>query len=280
MRLLIVGALLAGVLFGNAARGMAATADETAVLTADRALLAALEKRDSTAVRKLLDPRLNWTDLHGKTQGKKVVKQALPQPADQGAQPKLRFYGRVAVLTSSRDTIHVLRIWIRRQLGWRAIVHHEVAVTVPAAAAAEAKPSAPAAAHPCDNPCKAVPYRPRSPDEQALIQSWQALETAVASGNGEAWAAHVADEFVIVGNTRLQTKAERTAAVSRGGSTPAPLVSAELYDFDDCIIMAAEHQPAAGKPVHVTRVFVRRNSAWLLALSYQTIIEDAPAKTN
>jgi hypothetical protein len=113
-----------------------------------------------------------------------------------------------------------------------------------------------------------------------LIESWQALETAVAAGNADAWAAHVADEFVIVGNARVQTKAERKAAVGRGPATPPPLVAAELADFGDCIIMGAEHQPAGAKPVHVTRVFVKRDGLWLLALSYQTIIEDAVAKTN
>ena len=220
--------------------------------------------------------------MHGKTQAKKAVKQTLPKPADQGAEPKVRFYDRVAVLTSQRDNVRVLRVWIKRRQGWRAIVEQEVAV-VPASATpagAEAAKSAPAAARPCDNPCKTVPYRPRSPDEQALLESWQALESAVAAGNGDAWAAHVADEFVIVGNSRVQTKEERKATVARGGSTPAPLVAAELYDFGDAIIMGAEHQPAVGKPVRVTRLFIRRNGTWLLALSYQTTIEDAEAKTN
>jgi hypothetical protein len=56
------------------------------------------------------------------------------------------------------------------------------------------------------------------------------------------------------------------------------LVSATLYDYGEAIVMTCQHQPHAGKPIHVTRVWVKRGVAWLLAISYQTIIQSAAAK--
>jgi hypothetical protein len=39
--------------------------------------------------------------------------------------------------------------------------------------------------------------------------------------------------------------------------------------------MSALHQPFTGKPVRVTRVWIKRDGAWLMAISYQTIIQAA-----
>ena len=51
-----------------------------------------------------------------------------------------------------------------------------------------------------------------------------------------------------------------------------------MYDYGDAIVMICLHQPPTGKPIHVTRVWIKRAGAWQMAISYQTIIQAAAAK--
>jgi hypothetical protein len=137
----------------------------------------------------------------------------------------------------------------------------------------------------CENPCKTLPYKPRNEAEQAILASWQALETGVANHDAAAWAPHIADEFVMLGssNDHPLSKADRVATLNLQkqtgfGSAPPPLVSAQMFDFGDAIVMTSLHQPYTGKPVHVSRLWIKRNGHWILAISYQTTIEAAPAQ--
>jgi hypothetical protein len=50
-----------------------------------------------------------------------------------------------------------------------------------------------------------------------------------------------------------------------------------MTELGDAIVMESQHQPAVGKPLHVTRVWVKRGSGWVETLSYQTTIQAAPA---
>jgi len=61
-----------------------------------------------------------------------------------------------------------------------------------------------------------------------------------------------------------------------GGVAPTPLLSARLFDFGDAVLMESEHQPDRGKPLHVTRIWVKRNGSWVETLSYQTSVSAAP----
>jgi hypothetical protein len=63
-------------------------------------------------------------------------------------------------------------------------------------------------------------------------------------------------------------------------SAPAPLVSAEMFDFGDAVIMKCLHQPFSGKPVHVTRLWIKRNGKWVMSISFQTTIQAAEAKAS
>ena len=102
------------------------------------------------------------------------------------------------------------------------------------------------------------------------------LERAVVAGKGDDWAPHVADEFIVVGNQRIQTKAERRAAVNKGGAAPPPLDSAQMFEFGDTIVMTCRHQPHGGrKPTRVSRVFIKGEPWWQMAISYQTTIQAA-----
>src|SRR6202166_4883399 len=235
MRQLILSLLITGALCAQAI----AAGDEEAALQADQALFQAMAKADATAVRRALDGRLAWPDAQGKTLTKKEVKRLLPKPADlSGAETKVRLYGRIGIITSIRDNEYVMRIWAKRARGWRAVVYHEVMIPP----AAETTAAIAAVVRDCENPCKTLPLKPRSPDERGVIESWQAIETAVSTGKGADWAPHTAEEFMVVGPNGVQSKDQRLAVVNGAASTPPPLVSAKLFDFDDGIVMVAEHQ--------------------------------------
>ena len=258
-----------------------ATADQ-AVLAADHAFVQAVTKSDIGTLDKLLEQDFVWTDADGKTRTRAEVLKALPKLAlgdETNAQTKQLTYGEVSAVLADREKVHVLRIWVKRATGWRALVYQEVAQLEQAPA-----PSS-AGAKDCENPCKTVPFEPKNESERAVIVSWQALETAVTNHDAQAWSPHVAEEFVMVSssNDHPLSKADRLAFLNLQkqtavSSAPAPLVSARMFDFADAIVMTCLHQPYTGKGVHVSRVWIKRNGQWVMAISYQTTIREAPAQ--
>jgi hypothetical protein len=247
---------------------LADSPDEHRIIRADEALFQALSKSDGAGAAKLAEEAFTWTGSDGRTLTLHQFRTAPPKPGPHvGTDVKVRIYGHVAVVTSDLDHVHALRIWVRGRRSWRALLYHEVTVgDAPAGTPSPVKAD-------CENPCRILPYAGRNAAERDAIASWQALEQAVAAGNGAAWAPHVADEFVVVGNFRMQDKKARIAAIDRGGTAPAPLVSTTFFDYGDTLVMTALHQPFTGKPIHVTRVWIKRGGAWLMAISYQTIIQ-------
>jgi hypothetical protein len=180
---------------------------------------------------------------------------------------------------SGREKISVLRLWVRRSSGWRLLVYHEVALRQQA--------STPAGSNvkDCENPCRTVPFKPKNEAEQAIIASWQALETGVTNHDAAAWSPHIAEEFTMLGSTNDHplTKADRIATLNLQkqtgfASAPAPLVSAQMFDFGDAVVMTCLHQPYSGKPVHVSRLWIKRGGQWIMSISYQTTIQSAPAQ--
>ncbi len=167
--------------------------------------------------------------------------------------------------------MHVLRVWVKRADGWKAIVYQEVM-------SLEAPPSfAPGAGKDCENPCQAVPYQPKNATEQQVITAYSKLETAAMAHNSPVFATLVADEFVAASSNsnKLYDKRGRMDDFDHAkmaGVAPTPLVSARMFDFGDAVLMISEHRPDRGKPLHVTRVWVKRNGSWMEALSYQTSV--------
>ena len=64
------------------------------------------------------------------------------------------------------------------------------------------------------------------------------------------------------------------------GTAPSPLVSARMFDFGDAVVMTCLHQPYSGRPIHVSRLWIKRDGQWVMAISYQTTIQDAAAKSS
>jgi hypothetical protein len=49
-----------------------------------------------------------------------------------------------------------------------------------------------------------------------------------------------------------------------------------MFKFGDAMVMTSRQQPEHGLPLHVTRVWFKRNGVWLEAYSYQTTIQAPP----
>jgi hypothetical protein len=281
---LVLGALLCSILAFLSLSSATDAADDQSILQADHEFVQAAAKRDTATVGKVLDADFTWTDADGKTRSRADVLDSLPAPAlgnESGTEVKQHTYSQVGAVMSARDKTHVLRLWVHRPAGWRLLVYHEVILgrQTPAPSGSGVKE--------CDNPCKTVPYKPRNDAEQGIISSWQALETGVTNHDAAAWAPHIADEFTMLGssNDHPLTKADRIATLNLQkqtgfGSAPAPLVSAHMFDFGDAVVMICQHQPHTGKPVHVSRLWIKRNGQWVMSISYQTTMQAAPAKAS
>jgi hypothetical protein len=264
-------------------RSMAAEMDQ-AVLQADHAFVQDLANGDNAKLTSLLDENFTWCDSNGKTLSGAEVLRALPRDSlgdESGVEVTERTYGQVAAVSASRGKVHVLRLWVQRASGWRLLVCHEVSQLD------QPSTSAGTGVNDCENPCKSVPFRPANDAEQAIIASWQALETAVTAHESAGWAPHIADEFVQISSNSDHpiTKSGRMATLDKQkqlgvGSAPSPLVSAKMFDFGDSVVMTCLHQPYTGKPVHVSRLWIKRDGQWVMVISYQTTVQAGAAKAD
>lgn len=282
-----VALLLGGFLFATLGNLQTAAAQESAALQADREFVQAAAKRDSAVVAKLLDTDFTWTDADGKTFSRSEALSALPKPAlgdEAGAHQVRQTRSQVEAIMADRDKTHVLRLWVKRGSAWRLLVYHEVAL---GQQQIDSPGPATSGIANCENPCKTVPFKPKNETEQAIIASWQALETGVTNHDADAWSPHIAEEFAMLGSTNDHplTKADRIATLNLQkqtgrGTAPAPLVSAQMFDFGDSVIMTCLHQPYTGKPVRVSRLWIKRDGRWVMSISFQTTIQAAPSKTS
>lgn len=249
------------------------------VFAADHALVAALTKGDKAAADKLFDPEFVWTNSAGDTIGRAHVLESLPKPLlgdESGAQLSEHTYGQVGAVQVASGKVHILRIWVQRPAGWRLLDYHEVAQRSGAA------PPAGPGTNDCENPCKGVPYTPKDEAEKGILKSWGQLETAVTNHDPKGWSPHFLDEFVLIssGGTDPVTKAGRLEQLSKPGFGPAPpqlAASPEVrfIHFGESVVMIAQANPYAGKPAHISRVWVLRDGTWRMAFSYQTTVQSA-----
>jgi hypothetical protein len=280
--------LCAGLVFAAAATGpslsgtaWAAPADDAAVKQADHAFVAALAKGDKATAEKMVDTQLTWTNSAGETFGRAKVAAALPKPMlgdESGAQMSERGYGPdLAAVQVASGKMHVLRLWAKRPAGWRLLVYQEV--TQRSGAAPPPGPTT----NDCENPCKGVPYAAKDDAEKGILKSWGELETSVLHHDAKGWSPHVLDEFVLIssGAAEPADKAFRLKQLSTPGLGPAPPVlaktpAARFIHFGDAVVMIAQANPYAGKPNHITRIWVKGDQTWQMAFSYQTTVQSAP----
>jgi hypothetical protein len=271
--MLAAAALSAAMLFSGARP--AAAADDSAVLAADRDFMQATFKSDAAALGKLLDADFVWIDASGKKANRAQVLGSVPKRAlsdASGADVRRHDYGQVEVVQTDNGKLHVMRIWVKRPTGWRALVYQEVQ-------SLDAPPkTTPSAGQECQNPCKSVPYTPKTETQRAVIDAYRGLETSAMAHNAADWDAHTGEEFVAASSygDRLLDKPTRMAELRRAnmaGLAPTPLASAKLFEFGDAVVMRSRHVPDQGKPLEVTRVWVKRDGKWVETASYQTAVQ-------
>jgi hypothetical protein len=245
---------------------------DAAMLQADRAFVQAVAAADKPALEKLLDADFTWTGSDGKTL---TTIPTLPHRSPDQAGFKSYSYGDIGDVQENFGRLHVLRVWVKRPAGWKAIVYQEVL-------SLEAPPSfAPGAGKDCENPCKMVPYQPTNATEREVIAAYSKLETAAMAHNSSVFATLVADEFVAASSNsdKISDKRRRMEDfdhAKNSGVAPTPLESARMFEFGGAVLMMSEHKPDRGKPLHVTRLWVKRNGSWVETLSFQTSVAAAP----
>jgi len=270
--------LSAGILIALARPGIIRAAYDPAMLQADRAFVQASAKADKTALEKLLDADFIWTDFEGKTFTRTQVLQNPPKPAianevtANDEQIKQFTYGELGDVQANLGRAHALRVWVKRPAGWKAIVYQEVM-------SLDAPPSStPGAGKDCENPCKTLAYTPRNETERQVATAYSKLETAAMAHNSAVFSTLVGDEFVAASSNsnKLYDKRGRMDDFDHSkmaGVAPTPLMSARMFDFGDAVLMISQHNPDRGRPLHVTRVWVKRNGNWVETLSYQTSVK-------
>ncbi len=239
----------------------------------DAALLHALAGHDRGAVAMLLDPEFTWIDALGRSQDRAMVLQNFPSPADTGEPLQVRQYFAAAVVRSDHGQMHVLRVWVKRPAGWRALLYQEVLQVTKSE-----KPGP--GSKDCENPCRTIPFTPPTDNDKAAVASWQGVMRAMAANDAGAYARLIADEFTATDthHARPFTKTDRLAQIEKlkqtgAHSAPPPLVSARMFDLGDTVLMIAREQRPHGKPYFNTRMWVNRDGRWQMLFSFNTRVE-------
>jgi hypothetical protein len=287
----LLGALGAGLLIAIIAKPRAQpapTGDEAMVLSADQSLSAAMSAGDKSVARRLLSLQFTFVDESGKVFERKEFLTGLKDIAVTGARDvNVKAYGRVAMVTGHRksaqgDDVFILGIWAKQKGAWRALVMQDVQLAAndtPRAAAPA--PAANAAPYDCKNPCQTIPYRVRSPAEQDVVNSFQAIEKAAVGHDADEWSKHIADEFVLYGSGRAPIpKSGRLAAIERQKQNNITVRVGEvetmrLSVYDDAAAMIATHvlPDNSRPPYHAARIWVKRNGQWQMVVSVQTDVK-------
>jgi uncharacterized protein DUF4440 len=288
MRRLMMGAIVGvivcgGIVVARSAKPAAAAADD-AVVQADHALVQAFEKGDKAAAEKLLDPDFTWIDPDGVMWAKDDAFRAGLKPlVGSGGDVKIieHKYGKVVWIQESVSNNYVAHFWVERPRGWRLLHTTEIAVRE-----RDFEPVRPTYDVPCENPCKAVPYKPLSPGEKAALDEWQEQESSQAG-----WEKHVADNFdqrvVSTYGGPSPSKADRIANMNKrkAANPDAPKVGAapalwiRTWDFGDAVVMLS-CQPTYGEKAYwSSRVLAPVNGLWQMVESYHNYIKASPVMT-
>jgi hypothetical protein len=250
--------------------------DRAAGIQADHALIQAFASADKSALNQLLDPEFTWIDAPGQSLARGQVLERLPELANANVEPQFRAYDNVAVLRASRDRLHVLRIWVHRESGWRILLYQEVRQVE----ISELPTPARATEDDCENPCKSLPFVPETQSEKEAIASWQGVMRAMAKNDADAYAALIADEFTATDthHDRPYTKSDRLAQIKKlklagGRSSPPELTSARMFDFGETVMMVAREQRPGARSYCNTRMWVNRGGRWQMLFSFNTRIE-------
>jgi hypothetical protein len=282
---LVAAALVAGVAEPKAQPAL--SGDDALVLAADETLGQALRNADKSIARRLLSLQFSFVDEAGKLHERRDYLADLKAVAAGAASDAtVKVFGRIAMVTGQRKSaseteVFFLDIWAKQKGAWRALAMQDVVLAASNASPAASTAPPPEAKPPeCKNPCQLVPYRVRSPTEQDIITSFQAIEKASIAHDADEWSKHIADEFVLYrsGSAPI-SKSDRVAVIERQAESNATVTVGEVQDmrltaYDIGAAMVATHAlPDGSRPSYrAARVWVRRNGQWQMVISVQTDI--------
>jgi len=282
---IVSGLACAGLVAGlNCAPAMAA---DDAVVTADKAVVAALAKGDRAAANKWLDPDFSWIDSQGIMWAKEDAFRGglkpLVLPGDNVKITEHKYGKSVVWIQWNQDNKYSARFWVKRPGGWKLLHTTEIA----AMPKRDFQTVEPTYDIPCDNPCKVVPYKPISAGEKAALDEWQTQESSQ-----ENWEKHVADNMdqraVTTYGGASPSKADRIAGMNKRkmANPNAPKVGAapalwiRTWDFGDAVVMVSV-QPTYGDKAYWSSRVLAPNEAglWQMMESYHNYILASPVMT-
>ncbi len=271
----VVGIVCFGIVALVELRPVVAADEQQAVLAADAAFLQAIAKGNKAAVGNLLEPDFLWVDTNANQQNRAQVLQKLPPVENADVEPKVNLYGGVAVVKADLGKAHVMRIWVKRPAGWRALVYQEVTL----GSQPPRPPLPPGANTDCDNPCKHYPYTPKNQTEKDVLAAMHGVIMGLAYYDVDAYVPNTADDFEMTMSVspKVVTKAERLAGFARqkqAGDPPSindPTTSAQMFDFDGAVVLIAKWITRSGQHDVDTRMFVQRNGRWVLLFGFETM---------
>jgi hypothetical protein len=261
---------------------------EDAVMSADKAVVAALAKGDKAAANKWLDADFNWIDSEGimwfKDDAFRAgLKPLITAPGDDVKVLEHKYGKSVVWIQWNQGNKYSARFWVKRPSGWKLLHTTEIA----AVPKRDFQTVEPAYNIPCYNPCKAVPYKPIGAGEKAALAEWQDQE----SGQ-DRWEVRVADNFdqrvVSTYGGASPSKADRIAGMNRrkAANPNAPKVGAapalwiRTWDFDDAVVMVAIQPTYGDKAYWSSRVLAKNDAGlWQMMESYHNYVLASPVMT-
>jgi len=144
----------------------------------EQGVAAAIRNKDRRALGTFLAAKFTWVDPTGTTRPKSDVMKTiglLAPPGQDETDVKTNFYGPIATVLGTRKDARFVRVWVKRLLGWRLLVVMET--PIPREASARASVEAAAGEGDCDNPCRTVPFRPKTDVDRAILAAWQKTKT-------------------------------------------------------------------------------------------------------
>ena len=268
--------------------GIAAAAAGDPVLAADRAAFAALSKGDHAAANKWLDPDFNWVDAEGimwlKSDAFRAnIKPLIAEPTADVKVIEHKYGASVVWIQWSQGDKYSAHFWVKRPGGWKLLHATEIAA-VPKRDFTVVEPTYDI---PCNNPCKALPYKPQTEGEKASLEEWQDQESGM-----ERWAVRVADDqdqrVVSTYGGPSPSKADRLAGMrKRAAAMPnapkvgaAPALWIRTWDFGDAVVMVSVQPTYGDKPYWSSRVLSKDEKGfWQMRESYHNFILAAPVMT-
>jgi hypothetical protein len=248
--------------------------DTSSLLQADKAFVKALVQKDAATAANFLAADFRWIDSVGKMLTRATTLQSFPAVANANVEPQIRIYGDTAVVRTNQGNVNVMRVWAKQAIGWRVVLYQEVTQVD------KSEPPGEAASGECVNPCKEIPYQPLTDSEKAAIASWQGVMKAMAENDADAYAPLIAEEFTATDtyHDRPYTKADRLAQIAKqkqsgAHNAPPELISAEMFDFGETVLMIAREQRHGAKAYFNSRMWVKRDLRWQMLFSFNTRIE-------